>query len=400
MLLTKVFSVFLFAGVLLCGCATPQTPVIVSRPKSDKITLESVVKEILSLPEEQINLGEYALSMTKAALPEINMDADLEEINQMADAIRPRLVGVKEPREIVGILNKYFFEEMGFSGWEFHKEKNDNPDYILLHATLRRRMGQCLPIGILYLSLAERLNLPILGVIIPDHFFVRYDDGYNRINIDTTIKPGENMSDDELLQKCAPLVTKKDAEIRKRFLRNATKKEILANYVTYIINDEFYKQKEKNEIETAIGQIDFPALISQTDYIIQLSPDNYLGYAKKGGLFDLYGLYEIDKQINCSTLAQAKENLQVAYDLYPYDMDAIEELAAIHYDLDEYESALQKINELFQKFSEQEIKKTSKISAKTLREMKEYCEENLMDKKSTPAPDKNTLPKPASQSDK
>ncbi|GAI69689.1 unnamed protein product, partial [marine sediment metagenome] len=36
----------------------------------------------------------------------------------------------------------------------------------------------------------ERLGLPLYGVVVPGHFFVRYDDGQVRFNIETTSKGG------------------------------------------------------------------------------------------------------------------------------------------------------------------------------------------------------------------
>lgn len=48
----------------------------------------------------------------------------------------------------------------------------------------RSHKGSCLGTSLLILMLAERLGCPIHGVMLPGHFFCRYDDGNVRVNIE------------------------------------------------------------------------------------------------------------------------------------------------------------------------------------------------------------------------
>ena len=41
-------------------------------------------------------------------------------------------------------------------------------------------------LSLLYLIIGDQLNLPLHGVGLPNHFFVRYGSGSDRINIETT----------------------------------------------------------------------------------------------------------------------------------------------------------------------------------------------------------------------
>ena len=56
---------------------------------------------------------------------------------------------------------------------------------------IARRRGNCLGLTSLYLLLAERLSLPLHGVYLPSHCFVRYEDAEVRINIETGEKGAE-----------------------------------------------------------------------------------------------------------------------------------------------------------------------------------------------------------------
>ncbi len=55
---------------------------------------------------------------------------------------------------------------------------------LLPDRVFRARRGGCLGVSLIILMLAERLGCPIYGVMLPRHFFCRYDDGRERINIE------------------------------------------------------------------------------------------------------------------------------------------------------------------------------------------------------------------------
>ena len=55
---------------------------------------------------------------------------------------------------------------------------------LLPHLVFRNRKGACLGVSLVILMLAEKLSCPVYGVMLPGHFFCRYDDGAHRINIE------------------------------------------------------------------------------------------------------------------------------------------------------------------------------------------------------------------------
>ncbi|SVB82343.1 uncharacterized protein METZ01_LOCUS235197, partial [marine metagenome] len=61
-----------------------------------------------------------------------------------------------------------------------------NSDELFLHGMLKTKQGYCMNLSLLYLIIGDQLGLPLHGVGLPNHFFVRYGSGSDRINIETT----------------------------------------------------------------------------------------------------------------------------------------------------------------------------------------------------------------------
>lgn len=55
---------------------------------------------------------------------------------------------------------------------------------MLLPIVLGNRKGNCLGLASLYLMLAQALNLPIRGILVPGHLFLRYQEGNLSRNIE------------------------------------------------------------------------------------------------------------------------------------------------------------------------------------------------------------------------
>jgi regulator of sirC expression with transglutaminase-like and TPR domain len=73
--------------------------------------------------------------------------------------------------EKVKILNQVLFEQHGFSGdtETYHHSKNS-----FISSVLERRKGNPISLAVLYIIIAQRLNIPIYGVNLPQHFILGY----------------------------------------------------------------------------------------------------------------------------------------------------------------------------------------------------------------------------------
>jgi len=155
------------------------------------------LEHVLRLDAEEVDLGTAALIISER-WEDVRGRRYLAALDEMALEIRsscgrPML---RAPRATVAAVNKYLFDELAFEP----VEEADDPNDLFLHSVLDNKRGHCLSLSILYLAIGERLGLPVYGVVVPGHFFVRYDDGRNRFNIETT-SAGRSAPDEHYLAK-------------------------------------------------------------------------------------------------------------------------------------------------------------------------------------------------------
>lgn len=156
------------------------------------------LEEVLRLPEDQIDLATATLISSEYWSDFVQGRRYLERLDTMAMVIQTRLKQQRLPRDhrAIPVINQYLFEELGFKPISHANDPND----LFLHSVMDRRQGYCLSLSILYLSLGERLGLGLYGVVVPGHFFVRYDKGGIRFNIETT-SHGVNPPDEHYIKK-------------------------------------------------------------------------------------------------------------------------------------------------------------------------------------------------------
>jgi tetratricopeptide (TPR) repeat protein len=146
------------------------------------------LEQVLRLREDEVDLATAALIISEKWSDLVYGRRYLSRLDDMAFEIRAR-IEKKKPRanyHSILIINKYLFDELGFKAVSEASDPND----LFLHSVLDKKRGYCLSLSILYLSLGERLGLPLYGVVVPGHFFVKYDDGKVQFNIETTSKGG------------------------------------------------------------------------------------------------------------------------------------------------------------------------------------------------------------------
>lgn len=106
----------------------------------------------------------------------------------MALQIKARLPKDASHKEKLKEINRFIFEEMRFRFPPQSLHAADIDLYTFLPSVLDGRQGVCLGVSILYLSLAQRLALPLEIITPPGHIYVRYREGQDTINIETTAR--------------------------------------------------------------------------------------------------------------------------------------------------------------------------------------------------------------------
>lgn len=130
---------------------------------------------------EDLDIEEAAWLLASAEYPDINITGYRAWLDQIAGDLFERIDYGAEPDQIIGVVNKRLFTELGFVG----NEKNYyDPENSYLNRVLDRRTGNPINLALVYLLLARRLRLPVAGIGMPGHFVCRFQSTTAEIYID------------------------------------------------------------------------------------------------------------------------------------------------------------------------------------------------------------------------
>ena len=127
------------------------------------------------------DLATRALELFASQDEEFDTGAVRARIAELVRGARGRLEGLKGGADRIDALNAFFFDEGQFSA---SMDLRD-PDNLFPDRVLERKRGYCTGLALIYAVVAQELGLPVYGVNTPEHLFLRYDDGTERINIET-----------------------------------------------------------------------------------------------------------------------------------------------------------------------------------------------------------------------
>ncbi len=154
-------------------------------------------EEVLKLTPEEVDLSRGLLLFQFDDSPNLKDEVLQYEasIDLMALQIRARLTPKSTNEEKIREINRFIFQEMQFRFPPHSLYANDIDLYTFLPSVIDSRQGVCLGVSILYLSLAQRLDLPLEIITPPGHIYVRYNNGSKIINIETTARGIDPPSD-------------------------------------------------------------------------------------------------------------------------------------------------------------------------------------------------------------
>lgn len=130
---------------------------------------------------DQLNIEDGLLLLSRASHPEINLEGYRALLDAYAEEVRLRIAGVRNPRCVLGTINRVLFEHLGFYG---RSEDYHDTQSSYLSRVMDRRRGNPISLCAVYLLICHRLNLPVVGVGMPGHFLCRYQCPDDEIYID------------------------------------------------------------------------------------------------------------------------------------------------------------------------------------------------------------------------
>jgi len=130
---------------------------------------------------EQLDIERGGLLLAQTEYPQINLEAYSALLDSIASELLERLDLNGPAEDILNIINFHLFEEMRFKGnSQGFAEPQDN----YLNRVLDRRTGNPASLCLVYLLIAKRLRLPMVGIGLPGYFLCRFQTVRDEIYID------------------------------------------------------------------------------------------------------------------------------------------------------------------------------------------------------------------------
>jgi regulator of sirC expression with transglutaminase-like and TPR domain len=124
------------------------------------------------LAEEPLDLARAALTIARLEYPNLRFSASIDALDRLGAraAARLRPEAASPLRARVATLNRLIFDEEGFAGDRAHYDDFRNS---CLNVVLERRLGIPITLALVYIEVARRAGLKVLGVGFPGHFLMR-----------------------------------------------------------------------------------------------------------------------------------------------------------------------------------------------------------------------------------
>ncbi len=252
-------------------------------------------------PDEQIHLERAALYLAQEDYPELDVEAYLSALDAMAAEVEERLPASFYPLKVIQTINHYLYDDLGFVGntTDYYDPRNS-----FLNEVIDRRTGIPITLSLVYLAIAQRLGLPMVGINMPGHFLIRPNLEDVEICVDA-FHEGEILfpqdCQERLVQVYGHLVEMKPAYLQAVSTRQYLARILTNLKVTYI---------NRGELANALAAI---------DRILLVFPNTPLELRDRGVLY-----YHLER------LAEAQQDLETYLALAPAaaDTPAIRDLLA------------------------------------------------------------------------
>jgi len=130
---------------------------------------------------EHFDLEEGIWRFTRTTYPDINVLAFQAQLDDWAAQVRALISPGCGPGEALDSMNEVLFERLRFRG---NEDQFFDPSNSYLNRVMDRRLGIPISLSAVYLLVAKRVRLPIVGIGMPAHFLCRYQTPMAEVYID------------------------------------------------------------------------------------------------------------------------------------------------------------------------------------------------------------------------
>ncbi|HZU36537.1 MAG TPA: tetratricopeptide repeat protein [Gemmataceae bacterium] len=147
--------------------------------------------QLFKQKDEQVDLLQAALLVARLDNEDLDIDAYRKEVERLAREVRAGLAPLADDKAKLAALNRYLFEEHGFHGSRSDYYSRSNS---YLNEVIDDREGIPITLSVLYIELARRLGLRVVGVGLPGHFVVRFMPAKGEAELIDVFEGGKTLS--------------------------------------------------------------------------------------------------------------------------------------------------------------------------------------------------------------
>lgn len=130
---------------------------------------------------EQLDLETGTLLLAHSRYPSIKLEGYTALLDMWAAELQGRLARATTEEARLGAFNRFLFSDLKFDGSLLY---GHDPDCCYLNRIIDKRVGNPIGLSAIYLFLARRSRLPVVGIGMPGHFICRYQTAGGEIYVD------------------------------------------------------------------------------------------------------------------------------------------------------------------------------------------------------------------------
>ena len=230
---------------------------------------------------------------------EVDVDVYLDEVNQLVVDIKSEIADGASEQDRLATLDRFLFEQLGFHGSRTNYYHRSNS---YLNEVIDDREGLPITLSVLYMELARRLDLKVVGVGIPGHFVVRFE---------------PEVGDSKLIdvfENASPMTLEvAQATIRARLAGQVDKEEMERLVETFLVASPpkaILLRMLSNLRSVAEEDRDLDSILRYLDTAIVIDPDSLENRARR-----------IDMRIRSGRISEALVDIDWMLDKRPEGMD-------------------------------------------------------------------------------
>ncbi len=229
---------------------------------------------LVSTPDdgEDIPLTEAALAIGQDVDPRLDLGRVQSDIDRLAATLKARLPADAGQVHKLRLLNRYFFQELGFAG-----NANDyyDPANSYVGKVLERRRGIPISLAVLLMEIGQQVGLPLRGVSFPGHFLVKLKVRAGDLYLDPMT--GESLSREQLEERLSEFLeasrsVAEDGEAGPR-LEAAAFEAALGHAIREASSREILARMLRNLKGIYHGRNDYARLLDVQNRLVVLLPD-------------------------------------------------------------------------------------------------------------------------------